>query len=152
MPYGATHKSSFLITINTNRSVSSDIDRDVLSSMMRPILHRLLDDRNIPLMLKFRDGTRDNGLIRGVDSEFAIEVGGKQRRLHAHILTNIYHNTKIHIDPLYIREEVTDQLNDALAAAGEPRLRGKVYVNVRHVKGDWAVTKYVRKTGAIQAL
>lgn len=63
------------------------------------------------------------------------------------MLTNIYHNSRIHLDATYIRDEVTDQLNEGLIGAGMAPLRGKVYVNIKSIKGDWSVLRYVRKTG-----
>ncbi|QKE44401.1 endonuclease replication-associated protein [Yaravirus sp. 'brasiliensis'] len=147
MPHGARNHSGFLVTINTNRKAQTAAERDVIADIMRSIIHEMWRDQNVPRMVKFLTGPRDPRLIKAVDSEFAIEVGGHQGRVHAHVLTNIYHNSRIHLDATYIRDEVTDQLNEGLIGAGMAPLRGKVYVNIKSIKGDWSVLRYVRKTG-----
>lgn len=144
-PHGAQNHSGFLITINTNRSPQSPAEEAVLGDLLRLIIGDLFDDTNVNRMFKFLNGPRQPSAIKYVDSEFAIEIGSVQKRVHAHILTNVYHNTRIHVDPLYLRDEVTSELNRGLIRAGLPGLRGKVYVNVKAVKGDFSVLKYVRK-------
>lgn len=147
MPHGAQHHSGFLVTINTNRAPKTQAEQDVLADVMRSVVHELWRDRNVPKMIKYLKGPRDPSLIKYVESEFAIEVGSKQRRLHAHILTNIYHNSFIHLDRTYIADEVTEQLNEGLIGAGMAPLKGKVHVDIQPVRGGWSALKYVRKTG-----
>lgn len=146
MPYGASKHSSFLVTINTQRAVKpNDAESDILTDIFRRVLFRLFDDRLIPRMVKFLGQPRDVSKLKGVETEVAIERGGVQRRLHAHLLVDIFHNSKIQLDPIYIRDEVTDEMNDELRKAGLPELKGKVYVNIKAVRSGFNALRYIRK-------
>lgn len=146
LPYGATARSQFLITINTNRAEPEG--GSGLADSLRAVLRgRIFEERNIPTMLNFVQGRpRDDSAIKGVDAEFVIEVGSKFHRVHAHVLLDIYHSSRIHVDPTYLRDMVTVQLNRQLVERGLPALRGHVYVNVKAAATGWNMLKYLRKT------
>jgi len=148
MPYGASHHSSFLITINSNRQPKSEEERRVIANSLRDVIGgKLFEQKHFLRMIKFLKGRREASLIKNMDAEFAIETGSNQHRVHAHVLVNVYHNSTIHLDPIYIKDFVTRKLNQDLVKAGFKPIRGSVYVNIRAVKGGWSVLKYVRKKG-----
>lgn len=146
MPHGAKNHSGFLVTINSNvKTIDSTHEQFIADALREIVGGKLFDNKHFLRMIKWLEGKRDPALIKHYDAEFAIEVGSQQKRVHAHCLVNVYHNTRIHLDPVYIQSYVTDQLNRRLIAGGYPKLRGKVYVNIRATKSDWKILKYIRK-------
>jgi hypothetical protein len=146
MPHGAKNHSGFLITINSNVKPIDSAHEQFIADAMREIVGgKLFDNNHFLRMIKWLEGKRDPSLIKHYEAEFAIEVGSQQKRVHAHVLLNCWHNTRIHLDPVFISDYVTKKLNERLIAGGYPKLRGKVYVNIRATKSDWKILKYIRK-------
>lgn len=143
-------KSSFLITINSNLKAPTQAEADAIGAIMRDIITgsgQMFSKEHLPLMIQFLAPGGNASKIEKADVQFGIEVGDKEKRPHAHIVLNLYHRTKLHMDPQYIKEWFTKQMNKRLLAAGRAKLNGFVYVNIRAIKTAWDVEEYLKKTG-----
>lgn len=148
-PTGIKH-SNFLITINSNIKTTSSAQADAIAGMMRDIINgtgEMFSRENFPLMLKFLVPGGNPSQIDKTELSFGLEVGKKEKRPHAHINLRIQHHTRIHLDHSYIKTFFTEELNKRLVAAGMPKLKGSVYVNIRHTGNHTAnAEEYIKKT------
>jgi hypothetical protein len=145
--------SSFFVTINTNMRVPIDETRKV-AAYLRHTLSLMYKGDNILGIIKFLNGKKQYSQIKEADVEFAIERGTsvKGSRLHAHCLVRIFHNSRIHLDRVAIKEFVMEDMNIQLKANGYRPL-SSVYVNIRAMRGsEFNLVRYLEKTGKSKRL
>jgi len=120
-------KSHFLLTINSNKVVGSM--KDPYVSKFKKRLNLVLQD--IPEYVKITTGYLPDPALE-VEIRPYLEIGERQKRLHAHCSVLIKHDTNLQLDCKKISE-----------AFG-----GNVYVNSTYVRGNKDYEKaliYIRK-------
>jgi hypothetical protein len=137
-------KSSFLVTISTNKvPKSAREDRELRSALKESITEYLKKDNLYP-SFKFVQGRRqDFSQIKKVKvTGIGIEKGSDKRggRIHAHFHMDVYHNSRIQLDRTRIRDFVLAEINKRLTTP-----LTNIYVNIKWVKTAFYSKKYVGK-------
>lgn len=137
----AEKMSSYFITFNTNlgykgKDQLANLENDaefLQHSVLQPMLNQDLHQ-----FVQFLEPEKNwNDHILQTSGDFAIEVGHAKKRLHAHILLNIKHNTKIQLDYKGMREYLEGKLG----------LKG-IHFNARAIRGANAernIENYLQK-------
>jgi hypothetical protein len=131
------NKTCILITINTNqRYGEGDRSRENDEKALEQVTTRFL--RNLKSYVKVLEPNAawDTNHVFKVNCQYAVEVGQKKGRLHTHVLVQIDHNTRIHLDYRKVKEHYQNQL-------GLPT----VYFNAKLVRprGESWLENYVQK-------
>lgn len=115
--------SNWFITVNTNRKIKADPHalydlngdeltftelRDRLKSSILEILYEKLPD-----LVIFKQG--DVSDIVDVNLDVGIEIGPKEKRLHAHASVQIIHTAKLHLDYAKLRSRFEDALHPGIS-------------------------------------
>ena len=103
------HVSNFLLTINTNQSYNENDpnlqnDIEVFEESIKDVLG------NINNYLKFKNGEWNDDDVKDVSIDYVIEVGGKKRMIHAHILLKFKHVINIQLDVNKIKDKIKNEL------------------------------------------
>jgi len=135
----STKQSMFLVTINPNIIPSDQDDAQHWGSILEESVKEVFSKDNAERWIKFLDdGDMDD--VESIKGSYGVEIGKKARggRLHLHMLIEVLHNSKIHLNLQNIRED----LNAAMKENGI----SSVYVNVRAVKGgEYSIRNYILK-------
>ena len=130
-----TRTSAFMITINTNQSVSSKLDAQKKAETLKFALDEIFGDManySDGELLKFTGQSKsmyDYGFdlsdLINIDSHSVVELGEKARggRIHSHTILTIAHQTSIHVNT----DGLADMLKDRLYNDSD----SKPYINVR---------------------
>ena len=124
-----TKNSTFLLTINTNKS--KDIDKDRFEKS----IYNLFTEQNIKPLLKFFEG--DFNDIKNIETRVGIETGPRYGKIHSHIAISIEHKAKIHIDIAKIKQYIKINM----------KIPEDIHVNIKSQRGSFQsfinyVTKY----------
>lgn len=161
-------ESNFLLTINPNRKWGTDgTGHDpIAQQIFRQTLDTLCENANFLTCLKVPTKTRAQpdysahfqndalhftDVIVNVDAKGTIEVGEKQKRMHAHMVIEIKHYSMLQLNPPVIRslfKEIWNEICEQPAYA-KYELTAMPYVDVQLLKQNNAmdiIKAYVRKS------
>lgn len=141
------HYSNFFITVNTNRSFTSDEESKAMVKSLRKAIKALFstkdDHQFLSKVIKFLvpGHVYDDRYIVSIKVKFTVEKGKKFGRIHAHIWVSVVHRSMIHLDREYIIRFLQDRLGLT-----------SLYVNIRIIRKDpfAAVEKYLEKDPQIE--
>ena len=102
--------SIFFLTWNLNKFVTDTASPDFqqLESCAETYFNSLIDNITDYIIIKVLGDTIDK--VKAINYEPAFEIGGAQRRFHAHILIHVDHYTKVHLDINKIRTETNKKI------------------------------------------
>ena len=105
-----TKQSNFYLTINLNQGYNDDDehlgdDTEIFDGLLSGMLNHINDYINLPNGVEWND---DN--IKDVDVDYVIEKGNTQKRLHAHMLIKIKHNTNVKLNFPKIKKYICESL------------------------------------------
>lgn len=155
-PIRKLRESKFFLTINPNFRPKTDEESHERSKDFAFVLDRVFSQPAFPWLFKF--GQFDPAYqqdtlvhIKSVDVDCAIELGEKQKRMHAHAIVDVRHESKVTIDPKAVGHMVQSCMNYlAEKKQQRPFFTGKamwVHVKVLQQKNPvGAMKKYIRKT------
>jgi hypothetical protein len=136
--------STFLVTINTNRSDNGLIDFNKLLNQFKAMVKYLFSPDNALRLIKCKECEEAclckreafEAKIISVDLKTSIETGPICHKLHSHTFIKVEHKTKVHID------------KDRVVAVGKYFMKkidmAGLYVEVRYVNsGVSKALKYV---------
>jgi hypothetical protein len=154
VPEGPILRNSiFFITINSQLAPKSNTESAEMTAALNSVINRMFEQPK-PL-LKMLEGDYDADVKR-IEMRYSIELGpegrighvrpagrrGKGGRIHAHILLDITHAAKIHLDYGYIRRAVRFQLGQEGFAVPN------IYLDVQVQRGSrQAMINYLMKDG-----
>jgi hypothetical protein len=104
--------SKFLVTLNSNVRPVDEAHENALRYVMRQLIDENFEGKNILKNIKVLDDKdkekKKENLIKYVNVTFSMEVGKTRRggRLHAHIIVDMKHQTKVHIKANRLRDEL----------------------------------------------
>lgn len=104
--------SRFFLTMNTNRSPVSNVEeRELVSNLGDALTDVFKDHNSMRQIIKFLipGHTYSKLFIQSSAAEFAVEKGGKMKRLHAHVWLEVTHTSKIHLDLEAVKSLVKDR-------------------------------------------
>lgn len=138
--------SGFFITATANSlKPSSSDEAEAMGDDLENAMRAAFDQERIKDFVTFLDdsGSWNTQYIDDVQGEFSIELGetAKGSRIHAHAAIHIYHHSRIRLKIDVLQDFLSDYLIDNSQFA----IKGKVYVNVRMIKGDTDLKSYIRK-------
>lgn len=136
------HQSDFLITINSNKSIPTKTNFDIVERATRLMIEKDLSTvEGVHSILKFLDGApSDINLIHNVYNEYSTEIGEKLHRYHVHILMKIEHSSKIHIDTQKLKELVIFYWDFPGFDVKNP------YINVKALMTQKGLRSYITKS------
>ena len=141
-PQGNRRHKTFLITVNPNHAVASTDDSIQQGEILRRHLQSIFDDHAVlERMLHIRGGAYDNETIESIRVEYAVELGGKRHRIHAHARVHFIHRAS---DLIINIPALRKYLNDLYY----PDTDKGIHLNVRSIKTDDALRDYLRKMGS----
>lgn len=134
-----TKTSTFLITINSNVTRSSNKKYELVNRRFDKLIETMLEEDKFPYFIKFNKVEPDYSKIKEVESSFVVVPEGPIRKmLHAHIMTKITHNSNIQIDPAKIRTYITKHLKSLEV--------GDIHVNIKYIRNTQVnLEKYLTK-------
>ena len=100
----AIKTSTFLVTINSNRSDNGLVDFELLLKQYKAMLKYLFSEQNAMSLLECKaceDGCNCldfENKIESIDLKTSIEVGPVCKKLHSHTFIKVEHTTKVHIN------------------------------------------------------
>lgn len=110
---GTVFYSKFLVSLNSNIKPKSLEHQIFLERSMRNLIDNNFQGRKILPNIKILDNEdadidEKEHLLEKIDVTFSLEIGKKARggRLHAHVIVDIRHRTKIHIDAARLRDQL----------------------------------------------
>lgn len=129
-------RSGWLYTVSTNQRYEDD-DPDLANdeNVFAEVVNEICENIGDYLIFKVEgDGFTDEK-VQFANSDYVIERGGKTKALHAHILIQISHHSRIHLD----FEKIKDRIQEELGV--------KVYINGKLVKptSDHFLSEYLSK-------
>lgn len=139
-----TKHSDFLITINTNYRPKLTPDSKDVGKVLSKAINKLNTHENLTKIITL-DGTDTYAAsIKKIKAQFAVEIGQnpKGRRIHAHLILQVDHTSRIQINIPVLREVVDGLLDD-------PRIKKPVYVNVKYTPSGRSVEDYIKKTATV---
>jgi len=133
--------SSFYITLNTNTKYEDAILFEK-AELLESILKRILSaDQIIQLLVPREEGVELNAeSVKKITSQAGIEVGETNGFLHAHILIEVSHYTKIHLNYNLIAEKIKQEMD----LPHLPYIYSRLYKNVGRQLEDY-LFKNVKK-------
>lgn len=131
--------SNFLITVSTNYRPKTTEESQAMGKKLSKTMRELLTEQTLPSIVDMLDDQDYYSVIKNVKADFSIELGkkAKGKRIHAHCLLKIEHTGKIRLNPVEIKEFVSNHIDD-------PLIKG-IYVNIRAVKDLSNVEEYIKK-------
>lgn len=112
--FGELRNSLFFITINTNKEAKDDEQLEEMIDKLRSVIKMAFNERFRDIITflspnansqSANDGTEDNfdsdwlaDISPNPEVHYCIEIGKKQKRLHAHIIVRLKHYSKIHMN------------------------------------------------------
>lgn len=117
--------SQFLLTINTNQSYLNDPNIEGDTQYFDETLQRMFNNPLSYLTIKNEGETWTKQYVQDSDVQYAIELGGKYKKLHAHCIIKIKHYTSIQIDAAKIRRYIEQEM-------GLP----SIHVNFKLLRGN----------------
>lgn len=131
--------SNYFITINTNRKPSPDRAYAQASEFRNWLVNYVFTNDMYRQVLVLNGGadTYDTDSVQNISTIVVVEVGGKQNRLHAHVLMNIEHTSNVLVD--YPRFKALCDANPH-----EPSIRG-YYINWQLGRDKNFVIQYMAK-------
>ena len=129
-------RSSWLYTVSTNQRYEDDdpnLEND--EAVFNDVVYDICENIGDYLVFKVDgDGFTDDK-VQYANSDFVVERGGKTKALHAHILIQISHHSRIHLDYEGIKRQVEESLGI------------KVYINGKLCKptSDHYLSEYLHK-------
>lgn len=147
-------ESNFFITINSNKTVPDDEDRQTGVKHMEEMLKQLMTDRNLAMVLTFgpvdahyaRDKYTD--VIDNVEWKGAVETGDKMNRLHCHVWVTIKHYSQIQVNTRMVQHLARDYYNRGLVIGHKLRIGALPYVHTKLLpQSDWTdiMKQYIHK-------
>lgn len=155
-PIRKLRESKFFLTINPNFRPKTDQESHERSQDFAFVLDRVFSQPAFPWLFKF--GQFDPvyqqdtvAHIKSVDVDCAVELGEKQKRMHAHAIIDVRHESKVTINPKAVGEMVQSCMNYLATVKNQrPFFSGKaMYVHVKVLQQKnpvAAMKKYIRKT------
>jgi hypothetical protein len=104
-------KSTFHLTINTNQQYKEDdpnLENDI--SVFEDTIEEILQNIGDYVHIKGEDGDTWDGKVESADIDFVVERGLKKGQIHAHILLQFKHRTKLLLNYEKIKEKLREQL------------------------------------------
>lgn len=130
-------ESNFSITISTLKSPTAANYGHAERCLLRA-LNALASEQIFVNILKFGPKSAwfkddiPSDVVKGVEWNASIEMTGKYKRLHAHILLNIQHYSQIQIDARAVEEYARTAWNRCIGNQNSPLYAtGKFYVHVQ---------------------
>lgn len=101
--------SNFFLTINTNQSYKDgdsniEADTEYFDGTISNMLNHINEYINLP------DGDTFENDVINADVDYMIELGTKQRALHAHIFLKFVHNSNLKLDFKKMKQYVCQEL------------------------------------------
>lgn len=130
-------ESLFLLTVSTNKRPSDVHDAHNRAAFLETTLVEVLAENN---MENYIMATGDIEDIEDIDIVVAPELGqGRGGAVHAHVIIDIKHRTKVRLDLDWIRQELIEYL------VGVQGIKN-VHVDLQVMKGGYlAILNYARK-------
>ena len=160
-------ESNFLLTINPNRKWGSDgtdqIARDIFRQTMDKLEANFLMCLKVPAKTRaqpdysphFQKDVLDDVIVT-VDAKDSIEVGEKQKRMHAHTIIDIKHYSMIQLNMPAIRSHFKEIWNEICTkpAYTSYKLKAMPYVDVQLLKQSNAmdiIKAYMNKSATVSS-
>lgn len=143
-PAGGDHDSNlkesvFLLTVSTNKRPTDVGDAHSRAALLESVLTETFAEDNIDKFVIVM-GSGDLDALEDVDILVAPELGqGRGGAIHAHVVVNIKHHEKIHLDLEWIRGTLTEEL------VGVQGIKN-IHLDLKVMKGGiLAILNYARK-------
>lgn len=150
------HESNFLITLNTNRRVGSELPDNMVEAAKKAckeVLEELSKTEMMCAYTKFgpkdahyRDDNFEDVIFK-VDWQAAtVEVGENLKRLHCHIWLTYHHYSQVQIN-MPVMQRLFKKMYNA-RAPGDLKVNGMPYIQVKLLPtSDWAmvIRQYIHK-------
>ena len=154
------HESNFLITLNTNRSLSSRAVSPFVANEMKQAVKRAVDslsqDEVLCSYIKFGPKNEEyrndlyEDVIQSAEWKAGVEVGDIQERVHAHIWLTVHHFSQIQINMPVMQRlfKIAYDRECATSIPGQQMGGGLPYIQVKLLPSEhWAqvVRQYIHK-------
>jgi hypothetical protein len=128
--------SGFLITINTNKSISDQNSIDDLVQGLDRVSKYIASHEGLQRILIFLipGDTYGRPPIYDVKADYAIEKGNNKHRIHCHIYLRIEHTSMIRLD----RAEIVSIVDEIMGIRN-------AYVNIKIIGNDQNLKEYLKK-------
>lgn len=127
-------QSNFFITLNTNISPSSEMhERDLVKQLGRGIGKMVTEHEDMKRIIKFLipGHVYSSRYVLSTETEYAVEKGNKQKRLHVHIWLNVEHKSKIHLDLRELKKVASERTGVNVPYCNVRVIRKNPFQNVR---------------------
>jgi hypothetical protein len=139
-PSQRTKHSGFFITINTNQAPSDSHTISERAETLRGALREVLEtEEGVSSIIKYLDPSGSWDKIEKVDTEFVVERGTRQHRIHAHAVIHIEHTTKIHISREALEQHILSYFRE------HGIVLPNIYVNIKPISGAGNIRAYLEK-------